>query len=166
MNFLAVCVFLPGHKSFFALLLSVLQTRQLIEELTELPVVVELSSDFLDRHTPVFRDDVAFFISQSGQRFTHDFLSLILCIFPSQEYDDDDDNYDYDDISDYRGDDDDADGEDDEVVDNGANGDRDYDDIGDNNHDDDDGEDDEVVIMVIVIMMTLVIIMMMKMMKQ
>ena len=28
--------------------------------------MVELSSDFLDRHTPIFRDDVAFFISQSG----------------------------------------------------------------------------------------------------
>ncbi|XP_030835178.1 glutamine--fructose-6-phosphate aminotransferase [isomerizing] 2-like isoform X2 [Strongylocentrotus purpuratus] len=46
---------------------SAIATRQLIEELTELPVVVELSSDFLDRHTPVFRDDVAFFISQSGE---------------------------------------------------------------------------------------------------
>ena len=42
------------------------QTRQLLEELTELPVMVELSSDFLDRNTPIFRDDVAFFISQSG----------------------------------------------------------------------------------------------------
>lgn len=43
-----------------------LQTRQLMEELTELPVMVELASDFLDRQTPVFRDDVCFFISQSG----------------------------------------------------------------------------------------------------
>ena len=43
-----------------------LQTRQLIEELTELPVMVELSSDFLDREVPVFRDDVCLFISQSG----------------------------------------------------------------------------------------------------
>lgn len=46
------------------LLLS--QTRQVLEELTELPVMVELASDFLDRNTPVFRDDVCFFISQSG----------------------------------------------------------------------------------------------------
>lgn len=38
-----------------------------MEELTELPVVVELASDFLDRQTPVFRDDVCFFISQSGE---------------------------------------------------------------------------------------------------
>jgi len=38
-----------------------------LEELTELPVVVELASDFLDRSTPIFRDDVCFFISQSGE---------------------------------------------------------------------------------------------------
>lgn len=44
-----------------------LQTRQVLEELTELPVMVELASDFLDRNTPVFRDDVCFFISQSGE---------------------------------------------------------------------------------------------------
>lgn len=43
------------------------QTRQVLEELTELPVMVELASDFLDRNTPVFRDDVCFFISQSGK---------------------------------------------------------------------------------------------------
>ncbi|XP_031443260.1 glutamine--fructose-6-phosphate aminotransferase [isomerizing] 2-like isoform X2 [Clupea harengus] len=42
-------------------------TRQILEELTELPVMVELASDFLDRYTPVFRDDVCFFISQSGE---------------------------------------------------------------------------------------------------
>jgi len=28
--------------------------------------MVELASDFLDRSTPIFRDDVAFFVSQSG----------------------------------------------------------------------------------------------------
>ncbi|UYV83570.1 GFPT1 [Cordylochernes scorpioides] len=44
-----------------------LQTRQILEELTELPVMVELASDFLDRNTPIFRDDVCFFISQSGE---------------------------------------------------------------------------------------------------
>ncbi|XP_074530209.1 glutamine--fructose-6-phosphate aminotransferase [isomerizing] 2 [Halichoeres trimaculatus] len=42
-------------------------TRQILEELTEVPVMVELASDFLDRNTPVFRDDVCFFISQSGE---------------------------------------------------------------------------------------------------
>lgn len=46
---------------------SALATRQLLEELSELPVVVELASDFLDRATPIFRDDVCFFISQSGE---------------------------------------------------------------------------------------------------
>ncbi|XP_068166638.1 glutamine--fructose-6-phosphate aminotransferase [isomerizing] 1 [Antennarius striatus] len=42
-------------------------TRQVLEELTELPVMIELASDFLDRNTPVFRDDVCFFVSQSGE---------------------------------------------------------------------------------------------------
>lgn len=46
---------------------SAIATRQLLEELTELPVMVELASDFLDRSTPIFRDDVCFFISQSGE---------------------------------------------------------------------------------------------------
>uniref|UniRef100_A0A8C4Q233 glutamine--fructose-6-phosphate transaminase (isomerizing) n=1 Tax=Eptatretus burgeri TaxID=7764 RepID=A0A8C4Q233_EPTBU len=46
---------------------AAIATRQVLEELTELPVMVELASDFLDRHTPVFRDDVCFFISQSGE---------------------------------------------------------------------------------------------------
>lgn len=46
---------------------SGLACRQLIEEMTELPVMVELASDFLDRLCPIFRDDVCFFISQSGE---------------------------------------------------------------------------------------------------
>jgi len=46
---------------------SCIATRQLLEEMTELPVMVELASDFLDRQTPIFRDDVCFFISQSGE---------------------------------------------------------------------------------------------------
>jgi len=46
---------------------SALATRQILEELSELPVMVELASDFLDRSTPIFRDDVCFFISQSGE---------------------------------------------------------------------------------------------------
>lgn len=29
--------------------------------------MVELASDFLDRSTPIFRDDICFFISQSGK---------------------------------------------------------------------------------------------------
>ncbi|NXG45138.1 GFPT1 aminotransferase, partial [Psilopogon haemacephalus] len=50
-----------------SLCVSSCQTRQVLEELTELPVMVELASDFLDRNTPVFRDDVCFFLSQSGE---------------------------------------------------------------------------------------------------
>ena len=46
---------------------SAIATRQLLEELSEVPVMVELASDFLDRRTPIFRDDVCFFISQSGE---------------------------------------------------------------------------------------------------
>uniref|UniRef100_A0A914V3J3 glutamine--fructose-6-phosphate transaminase (isomerizing) n=1 Tax=Plectus sambesii TaxID=2011161 RepID=A0A914V3J3_9BILA len=46
---------------------SAIACRQIMEELTELPVVLELASDFLDRETPIFRDDVCFFISQSGE---------------------------------------------------------------------------------------------------
>lgn len=61
-------VFVPTVSvTDFSSLFCWLQTRQVLEELTELPVMVELASDFLDRNTPVFRDDVCFFISQSGK---------------------------------------------------------------------------------------------------
>ena len=43
-----------------------MQTRALMEEMSEIPVAVELASDFLDRRTPIFRDDVCVFVSQSG----------------------------------------------------------------------------------------------------
>ncbi|KAF5310549.1 hypothetical protein D9619_008201 [Psilocybe cf. subviscida] len=46
---------------------SCLATRAIFEELTEIPVSVELASDFLDRKTPIFRDDVVVFLSQSGE---------------------------------------------------------------------------------------------------
>lgn len=46
---------------------SALATRQIVEELVELPVMVEVASDFLDRCCPIFRDDVCIFISQSGE---------------------------------------------------------------------------------------------------
>lgn len=46
---------------------SCIATRSIFEELTEIPVVVELASDFLDRKSPVFRDDVCIFVSQSGE---------------------------------------------------------------------------------------------------
>jgi glucosamine--fructose-6-phosphate aminotransferase (isomerizing) len=46
---------------------SCIATRAIFEELTEIPVSVELASDFLDRKTPIFRDDVCIFVSQSGE---------------------------------------------------------------------------------------------------
>ncbi|KAI9229498.1 MAG: hypothetical protein DHS80DRAFT_13794 [Piptocephalis tieghemiana] len=46
---------------------SCLATRAIFEELTEIPVSVELASDFLDRKCPIFRDDVCVFVSQSGE---------------------------------------------------------------------------------------------------
>ncbi|KAL9692381.1 hypothetical protein quinque_000185 [Culex quinquefasciatus] len=46
---------------------SAVATRQLLEELNEQPVMIEVASDFLDRNTPIYRDDVCFFISQSGE---------------------------------------------------------------------------------------------------
>lgn len=46
---------------------SCLAARQVMEELTELPVSIELASDFLDRQTPLFRSDVCVFVSQSGE---------------------------------------------------------------------------------------------------
>ncbi|ESK90236.1 glucosamine-fructose-6-phosphate aminotransferase [Moniliophthora roreri MCA 2997] len=46
---------------------SCIATRAIFEELTEIPVSVELASDFLDRKTPIFRDDVCVFLSQSGE---------------------------------------------------------------------------------------------------
>jgi len=81
-NFEAESVVLGGIKSFVPeirrcrrLLLigcgtsyhSGIATRQILEELTELPVMVDLASDFLDRGTPIFRDDVCILISQSGE---------------------------------------------------------------------------------------------------
>ncbi|KAI3646167.1 hypothetical protein MP228_009095 [Amoeboaphelidium protococcarum] len=46
---------------------SCVATRAIFEELTEIPISVELASDFLDRKCPIFRDDVCVFVSQSGE---------------------------------------------------------------------------------------------------
>ncbi|KIJ47539.1 hypothetical protein M422DRAFT_248969 [Sphaerobolus stellatus SS14] len=46
---------------------SAVATRAIFEKLTEIPVSVELASDFLDRKTPIFRDDVCVFVSQSDE---------------------------------------------------------------------------------------------------
>ncbi|GME75978.1 unnamed protein product [Ambrosiozyma monospora] len=46
---------------------SCLAARSLFEELTGVPVSVDLASDFLDRSPPIFRDDTIIFVSQSGE---------------------------------------------------------------------------------------------------
>ncbi|KAG0638500.1 glucosamine--fructose-6-phosphate aminotransferase [Tuber brumale] len=46
---------------------SCMAVRGIFEELTEIPIAVELASDFLDRQAPVFRDDTCIFVSQSGE---------------------------------------------------------------------------------------------------
>ncbi len=56
-------IFVACGTSFHACLAA----RQVMEELTELPVAIELASDFLDRRTPLFRSDVCVFVSQSGE---------------------------------------------------------------------------------------------------
>ncbi|CAG8810387.1 1412_t:CDS:2, partial [Gigaspora rosea] len=58
---------------------SCLATRAIFEELTEIPVSVELASDFLDRKTPIFRDDVCVFVSQSGET-ADTILALRYCL--------------------------------------------------------------------------------------
>jgi len=58
---------------------SAVATRAIFEELTEIPVSVELASDFLDRKTPIFRDDVCVFVSQSGET-ADTILALRYCL--------------------------------------------------------------------------------------
>ncbi|KAI0759764.1 L-glutamine D-fructose 6-phosphate amidotransferase [Irpex lacteus] len=58
---------------------SAIATRAIFEELTEIPVTVELASDFLDRKTPIFRDDVCVFVSQSGET-ADSILALRYCL--------------------------------------------------------------------------------------
>ena len=38
-----------------------------VQDLVEIPIVLELASDLLDRRCPVFRDDTFVFVSQSGE---------------------------------------------------------------------------------------------------
>ena len=38
-----------------------------MEEMTEIPVMLEIASDFMDRKCPIFRDDTCIFVSQSGE---------------------------------------------------------------------------------------------------
>lgn len=55
-----------------------LAMRPLFESLSEIPVVLEIASDFMDRERPIFRDDTVVFVSQSGE--TADTLAALrLC---------------------------------------------------------------------------------------
>ena len=56
-----------SHMSNYVIISFFFCFRQILEELTQFPVMVDPASDFLDRETPVYRDDVCFFISQSGE---------------------------------------------------------------------------------------------------
>jgi len=64
-------VFVACGTSFNA----ALAVRSFLEEASELPVIVDIASDFLDRACPLFRDDVCVFVSQSGE--TADTLSAL-----------------------------------------------------------------------------------------
>ncbi|KAJ8103271.1 hypothetical protein POJ06DRAFT_66422 [Lipomyces tetrasporus] len=58
---------------------SCLATRDLFEELTDIPISVEIASYFLDRRPPLFRDDTCIFVSQSGET-ADTILALKYCI--------------------------------------------------------------------------------------
>ncbi|KAM7267789.1 hypothetical protein ACFE04_009955 [Oxalis oulophora] len=46
---------------------AALATRPILEELTGIPVTMEVASDLLDRQGPIYRQDTAVFVSQSGE---------------------------------------------------------------------------------------------------
>lgn len=46
---------------------AALSVKNVFEELLEIPIYVEIASDFLDRKPPIMRNDCVFFISQSGE---------------------------------------------------------------------------------------------------
>jgi len=56
-------IFVACGTSYHACLAS----RVIMEQMTNLPVCLELASDLMDRKCPLFRDDVAIFLSQSGE---------------------------------------------------------------------------------------------------
>ncbi|EFW99404.1 glucosamine-fructose-6-phosphate aminotransferase [Grosmannia clavigera kw1407] len=58
---------------------SCMAVRGVFEELAEIPIAVELASDFLDRQAPVFRDDTCIFVSQSGET-ADSLLALRYCL--------------------------------------------------------------------------------------
>lgn len=46
---------------------AALAARSLMEQLADIPVQMELASDMVDRRAPIYRDDTAIFVSQSGE---------------------------------------------------------------------------------------------------
>ncbi|PWA51379.1 glutamine-fructose-6-phosphate transaminase (isomerizing) [Artemisia annua] len=46
---------------------AALAARPILEELSGIPVMMEIASDLLDRQAPVYRDDTIIFVSQSGE---------------------------------------------------------------------------------------------------
>lgn len=46
---------------------AALASRPIIEELSGVPVAMEIASDLLDRQGPIYREDTAIFVSQSGE---------------------------------------------------------------------------------------------------
>ncbi|KAK1401115.1 Glutamine--fructose-6-phosphate transaminase (isomerizing) [Heracleum sosnowskyi] len=46
---------------------AALATRPILEELSGIPVTLEIASDLLDRQGPIYRDDTVAFVSQSGE---------------------------------------------------------------------------------------------------
>lgn len=46
---------------------AALAARSLMEQLADIPVQMELASDMVDRKAPIYRDDTAVFVSQSGE---------------------------------------------------------------------------------------------------
>ncbi|EEQ82531.1 hypothetical protein NCER_100735 [Vairimorpha ceranae BRL01] len=58
---------------------AALSVKSLFEELIELPINIEIASDFLDRCPPINRNDCVFFISQSGET-ADSVMALRYCI--------------------------------------------------------------------------------------
>ncbi|KAG0417321.1 Glutamine--fructose-6-phosphate aminotransferase [isomerizing], partial [Dictyocoela roeselum] len=58
---------------------SSLANRAIFEEFFDVPVSVELASDFIDRKCPIFKTDCVFFISQSGET-ADTILALRYCL--------------------------------------------------------------------------------------
>ncbi|XP_031249376.1 glutamine--fructose-6-phosphate aminotransferase [isomerizing] 2 [Pistacia vera] len=46
---------------------AALASRPILEELSDVPVTMEVASDLLDRQGPIYREDTAVFVSQSGE---------------------------------------------------------------------------------------------------